>query len=93
MLIAFSLAIDATILVKAFGVNHSSNFIVGGAAPNHNINIHAFNSDGIKEFLRECIVGKRGDLASKIKVAVVSIQNTPPGMSTYFVLCGKLTNN
>ena len=29
-----------------------------------------------------------GVMAVEVKVAVVSFQNTPPGISPYFVLCG-----
>ena len=86
--ISSSVGIDATVLVKTFGVHHSTRCIVGGVSLNTSIPINGLNTDEVKSILKDCIDGKYGPLASEIKVVVISIQNTPLGMSPYFLLCG-----
>ena len=80
--------IDATALIKAFQVSQSSGSIVGGCHPHHSIELEAMTSEQVQDLLKECVDGRYGDMAAEIKVCVISIQNTPPGMSPYFVLSG-----
>ena len=44
------------------------------------------SKEEMMEFLKLCVDGKKGVVASKIKVDVVSFQKTPPGMCPYFVV-------
>ena len=87
--IAFSVGFDATALYKAFQLSTSHLTIVGGAAPNHFISVDGMNRKEVSKILRECQENKRGDYTTKVKIAVVSFQNTPPEISPYFVLCGR----
>ena len=57
--IAFSVGIDAMILVKTFGVHHTSHAIVGGVRPNVMLDISGLSSDQVKEMLKECVDEKR----------------------------------
>ena len=47
------------------------------------------SKDEVVDLLKACRDGKRGPLAAEIKVAVVTIQNPPPGMSPYMTLVGR----
>ena len=38
--------------------------------------------------LQECKEGDHGDPAAEIKIAVISLQNTAPGICPYFTLAG-----
>ena len=80
---------DATAVVKAHQISSSHGVIVGGAYPNHFISLEDKSKDEALELLKECQEGIHGPLANEIKVAVLCFQNTPPGMSPYFVLVGR----
>ena len=56
--IAFSVCIDATVLVKSFGVQKSSHAVVGGVTPNVMLDISGLNSDQVKAMQKDCIDGK-----------------------------------
>jgi hypothetical protein len=86
--ISFSVGIDATVLVRSFGIHQASHAIVGGVTPNIMLDIGGLSSDQVNAMLKDCIDGRMGVMAAEVKVAVVSFQNTPPGISPYFVLCG-----
>ena len=48
----------------------------------------------IEKLIQEHRDGKHGPLTEEVKVAVLTFQAVPPGMSPYFVLVGKpQTNN
>ena len=40
----------------------------------------------VVEILKLCVDGKKGAVASEVKVTVVSFQKTPPGICPYFVV-------
>ena len=63
--------------------------IVGGAYPNHFISVKDRNEEEIATILKKWCSGVYGEIASEIKVAVISFQNTPPGISPYFILMGR----
>ena len=88
MRVAFSIGVDATVVVKGYQYLYSEGKVVGGAAPNHIHDVSGKNKEELKSFLKDCIDGKNGDIAAECKMAVVSFQKVPPGMSPYFMLGG-----
>ena len=86
--VSFSVGIDATVLVKAFQYSAQLGKIVGGVYPNQCIDVRGKSSEEIHAILKDCIDGKYGLMADEVKVAVVSFQDTPPGMCLYLVLAG-----
>ena len=53
---------------------------MGGAHPNHLLKIDdTWSSKETKYFLQQCLEGKHGELATKVKVAVVSFQEVAKG--------------
>jgi hypothetical protein len=94
--VAFTVAIDATCVVPGHQVIKSveSTIIVGGAHPNHSIDITNLNDNERATYVTECAQGKRGDRAVEVKVAVVSFQDTPSGMCPYIIVAAlPQTNN
>ena len=89
--IAFTAGFDGTVLVKSFQILHSSNVIVGGAYPNHYISLPSgISGEELAAFLKGCTDGvKYGPPAAEIKVCVVAVQDTPPGMCPYITLVGR----
>ena len=55
MRVAFSIGIDATVVVAGWQVLHSEGKVVRGAAPKHIHNISGMNEDELKDFLKDCI--------------------------------------
>ena len=54
--------------------------IVGGAAPNHAIEIPVdYSKEKVKALLKACDDGENGALTTEVKVAVLSFQEAPPG--------------
>jgi len=88
MRVAVSVGIDATVLVKGVQVLHGCGILVGLARSNQWLKIEGNNKDDIKKFIDDCKDGKHGELAAEIKLAVLSFQQTPPGVSPYLILCG-----
>ncbi len=83
-------------LAKSFQIHYSSdgNAVVGGVYPNHFLSLPERNSgdgdgDAVAKFLEECVNGKKGEVASEIKVCVLSFQCTPPGTTPYYTLVGQ----
>jgi hypothetical protein len=83
------------VLAKSFQIHYSSNgnAVVGGVYPNHFLPLPKRNSgdgdgDAVAKFLEECVNGKKGEVASEIKVCVLSFQGTPPGTTPYYTLVG-----
>jgi hypothetical protein len=71
------------LLVKGVQVLHHEGVVVGLSRPNHWLTIEGNNEEEIKKFVDECKDGKKGHLAGDIKLAVLSLQQTPPGVSPY----------
>lgn len=88
MRVVFSVGIDATVVVKGWQILYSHGKVVGGAAPHHVYDISGLNKDELKIFLKDCKDGKKGEQAAECKMAVVSFQKVPPGMSPYLMLAG-----
>ena len=86
--VVFSLGIDATVLVKAWQYSKSLEAIIGGASPNHCIDVNGLTPEEVLKLLEECVDGRHGAIADEVKVAVLSYQNTPANMCPYFVLVG-----
>lgn len=89
--VAMTVGIDATVLVKAFQVCHSSQAIVGGAYPNHFLPIpERAAAVDVVSMLKDCVENKKYGLpAAEVKVCVISFQDTPPGICPYFPLVGR----
>ena len=88
MRVAFSVGVDATVVVAGWQVFHSEGKVVGGAYPNQSHDVSGKSKDELKLFLKECVDGKHGPKAAECKIAVISFQRVPPGMSPYFILGG-----
>jgi hypothetical protein len=88
MRVALSVGVDATVLVKGFQVLHGACIVVGGAISNDSMVIDSNDKDdiNIKKFIVECQDGKQGNLAGEVKIAVVSFQQPPPGVSPYLIM-------
>ena len=94
MCIAFTVGFDATVLVKIWQV-YACTHVVGGAHPNHILKIDdTWSSEETKDFLQQCLEGKRGELATEVKVAVVSFQEVAKGQCPYVnILARSQTTN
>ncbi len=64
MRIAFSVGIDATIVVQAYQYFKEAHAIVGGAHPSHFIDVSDKTKDEVSEMLDNCIHGKHGAMAA-----------------------------
>ena len=63
MHVAFSFSIDATVVVKGHQLLQSEGLVVGGAYPNHLMDVSDLDKDGRKTFLKDCLDGKKGEVA------------------------------
>ena len=70
MRVAFSVGIDATVVVKGHQLLQSEGLVGGGAYPNHSMNVSELDKDGLKTFLKDCRDGKTGEVAAESKMAV-----------------------
>lgn len=86
MKVALLVGVDATVLVKGFRVLYGAGVVVGRARQNHWMVIDSNDKDNLKKFIVECQDGELGNLAGKVKIAVVSFQQTPPEVSPYLIL-------
>ncbi len=89
--VTFTAGFDATVLSKSIQVHYTNdgNAVVGCAYPNHYICLPSADGDDLSKFLLDCVNGKKGELASEIKVCVISFQGTPQGISPYYTLVGR----
>lgn len=88
--VVFSIGIDATATVKGFQYLADKACVVGGAAPNHRLEVETRSkSDVLRNFLKDCLDGKKGEEAAECKIAVASFQHTPPGICPYLILSGR----
>ena len=70
MHVAMYIGVDATIIVRGWQILISHNNIIGGASPNHFLDI----SDKLKEEMVEfliCLNVNKGGVASEVKVPVL----------------------
>ena len=81
--------IDATKLVKCYQVSTTHCALVGGAYPNHFVSLEDMDKPNIDRLLKEYRDGIHGPMAEEVKVAILTFQAVPPGMSPYFVLVGR----
>lgn len=88
MRVAFTVGVDATVVVGGYQYLVTEQAIVGGASPNHSMDVSNLDKDELFAFLKECAAGRKGEKAAEAKIAVVSFQHTPPGICPYFVLAG-----
>ena len=86
----FSVAIDATKVPELISVSARYKALVGRSAPNHFINIR----DGTTaDELQKLIESNKKDLASEVKVAVVTFQSVPPGTCPFLIIAGRPQKN
>ena len=86
MHVAIYLGVYSTIIVRLWKILIYHNNIIGGASPNHYMDIGDESKKEVVEILKLCVDGKKGAVASEVKVTVVSFQKTPPGICPYFVV-------
>ena len=71
--VAFTIGVDATVVVKNVQVAGAHRVVVGLAAPNHFLPIDInMKGEELKKYLKGCAEGKEGELAAEIKVCVMS---------------------
>ncbi len=87
--INLSVSIDATALSPVTELCTKSGCILGFASPDHKIEIPTNASqDQIKDLLMPSAeTMKKRELAVEVKVAVVAVQDAPPGTNSFFPLC------
>ena len=90
----FSLAIDATKVAQVLEVSHAHGAIIGGEYTQHMIPIDGMDKIKVQELLD----GKLEEygkvyIASKVKVTVLSFQDTPSGVLTMEFVTGKPQSN
>ena len=88
MRVSFSLGVDATVVVEAWRYLVGEIVIIGSASPNEWLELETTNKDEIKTMFESCRHGTKGELAGETKIAVISFQQTPPGIPPYLVLAG-----
>ena len=81
-----SLGVDATIIVIVWQVLISHYNIICGDSLNHSLDNGDKSKEEMVEFFKLCADGKKGVVASEVKVDVVSFYKTPPGMCPHFLL-------
>ena len=85
--IAFSCGVDATKLVKGFGYLQGADVIVGGAFPQHVIDVSNLTKDEKKQRLRALVKGEEVvELASEVKMCIAEFQYTPAGMTPHLAI-------
>ena len=82
--------LNATALVKSWQISSSNKAIAGGSSPSHYSSIKGMYEDDVTSLLCKCVKGRKGQVAAEVKVCVMSMQNTPLGLSPYYVLFGVL---
>jgi len=86
--IIMSLAIDAMATPASIQLSTRHRAVIGGAAPNH---LRYLDSDPTllddPDLYRAFIHSNGIDKAEEVKVAMVTLQNVPPGMPSSFMLC------
>ena len=82
----FSISIDATKVPPVKQLSPSYSAIIGGCSPKHFLNIgDSMTADEASKILADHSVVKP---AYEVKVAVLTFQKVPKGVSPTFVLCG-----
>ena len=69
--VAMYLGVDTTIIFRGWKIIRTHNNILGGSSPNHYLDIGDKSKEEVLEFLKLCLDGKKSDVASEVKVAVV----------------------
>lgn len=87
--IAFTVGVDAIVVVKSWQKLPRHGTIVGASYPNHFLLIGGKSDEEIVALLKECTKGNHGEKAAEVKVAVISLQVAPKGFSPYFTLVGR----
>jgi hypothetical protein len=85
---AFSVGIDATVIMKTCQDASLLVAIVGGVYLSHCNNVTGELLEDLRAIIKACLVGYCDNLADEVKVAVVSFKETPLGMCPYLVLAG-----
>ena len=91
--VSVSLAVDATKLAQALQVDSSSQTIVGGCFPLHRIDISSLSSDEVKSILNQSSSTYPLNLASEIKVGVLSFQKQPKNAPPFIVIAARPQGN
>ena len=95
--LVFSISIDATKVPRSLNINTTRKCIMGGAYPNHIISTQHLGKDCIRKILdnkdesdstKDAI-----ELASEIKIAVISFQNIPKHISPMAIVAARPQGN
>ena len=88
--ISFTVGLDATAIVKGYVYLHQADVIVGGAFPQHHIDVSHMSNAETRARLSALIAEQEtgGLLAAEVKLVVVSFQNTPKNLPPYLVVAG-----
>ena len=81
---ALSLGVDAIVIVQVCQILRYYDKSVGGASPNHFLDIGEKSKEELVKLLKLCVDGKKGVVAAEVKVAVVLFQKKTAGMLPYF---------
>ena len=81
-----SVSFDGTKVPEMLGLSVSSNTIVGGVYPNHQVDINDKSDEEVMEILN---ASSEIQCAKEMKVAAVTIQDPGAGQSPYFFIEGQ----
>ncbi len=85
--IAFLAGGDATKLVKGFGYLHEANVIVGGAYPQHALDVSTLSQEERQNRLKALINQQEGvDYATEANIYIASFQHTPKVLSPSMII-------
>ena len=73
MCVAFSVGINAIVVVKGHQLLQSEGLVVDGAYPSHLMDVSDLGKDGLKKFLKDCLDGKKRKVATESEMAVFFI--------------------
>jgi hypothetical protein len=83
---SFSVSIDGTAVVKVREFSSAYNAILGGIHPNHFVTL----PEGIsKEDFEKLLFDDKTELASEVKVAVITVQSCTKGTRVSYALCAR----
>ena len=97
LILAYALSIDATKSAKSLNINTTRKCIMGGAFPNHMISTQHLGKDCIRKILdNKYDENDKKDpieLATEIKIAVISFQNLPKHLSPMAIVAARPQGN
>ena len=70
---------------KQLSVDHPPTIIFKSRVCLKMVSIYFLTGDFLSH---ECVEGRKGQVAAEVKVCIMSMQNTSPGLSLYYILSG-----